>query len=50
MASRGAAGSLLSQAATFNEEGTQKLVPHYDKCFNNGGKYVEKYFKAWRIR
>ena len=24
------------------EEGTQKLVPRYDKCLNNGGKYVEK--------
>jgi len=24
------------------EEGIQKLVPHYNKCLNNGGKYVEK--------
>ena len=30
------------QAATFYEEGIQKLVPRYDKCLNNGGKYVEK--------
>ena len=29
------------QAATFYEEGIQKLVPHYDKCLN-GGNYVEK--------
>jgi histone-lysine N-methyltransferase SETMAR len=28
---------LSSQAATFYEEGIQKLVPHYDKCLNNGG-------------
>ena len=26
----------------FYEEGTQKLVPRYDKCLNNGGEYVEK--------
>ena len=30
------------QAATFYQEGTQKLVPRYDKCLNNGGEYVEK--------
>jgi hypothetical protein len=29
------------QAAAFYEEGTQKLVPRYDKCPNNGGEYVE---------
>jgi hypothetical protein len=33
---------LTSQAATFYEEGIQKLVPRYDKCLNNGGEYVEK--------
>ena len=33
---------LSSQAATFYEEATQKLVPRYDKCLNNGGNYVEK--------
>ena len=33
---------LTSQAATFYEEGIQKLVPHYDKCLNNGSEYVEK--------
>jgi len=33
---------LTSQVATFYEEGIQKLVPHYAKCFNNGGEYVEK--------
>ena len=33
---------LTSQVAAFYEEGIQKLVPHYDKCLNNGGKYVEK--------
>ena len=32
---------LTSQAAAFYE-GIQKLVPRYDKCLNNGGKYVEK--------
>jgi hypothetical protein len=31
-----------SQAATFYEEGIQKLVPRCDKCLNNGGSYVEK--------
>ena len=30
------------QAATFYQKGTQKLVPRYDKCLNNGGEYVEK--------
>jgi len=33
---------LTSQVAAFCEEGIQKLVPHYDKCLNNGGKYMEK--------
>ena len=33
---------LTSQAAAFYEEGTQKLVPRYDKCLNNCGEYVEK--------
>jgi hypothetical protein len=31
-----------SQAASFYDAGIQKLVPHYDKCLNNGGNYVEK--------
>jgi len=30
------------QAATFYEEGIQKLVLCYDTCLNNGGEYVEK--------
>jgi hypothetical protein len=30
------------QAASFYDAGIQKLVPCYDKCLNNGGKYVEK--------
>jgi [histone H3]-lysine36 N-dimethyltransferase SETMAR len=33
---------LSSQAATFFEEGLDKLVSRYDKCLNNGGNYVEK--------
>jgi hypothetical protein len=33
---------LSSQAATFYDEGIQKLVSCYDKCLNNGGNYVEK--------
>jgi hypothetical protein len=33
---------LSSQAATFYDEGIQKLVSRYDKCLNNGGNYVEK--------
>ena len=37
------------QAATFYQEGTQKLVPRYDKCLNNGGEYVEKQFEECRI-
>jgi hypothetical protein len=49
MTSRAAAGRLWSQAAIFNQKGIQKLVPRYDKCLNNGGKYVEKLFKVWRI-
>jgi hypothetical protein len=31
-----------SQAASFYDEGIQKLVHCYDKCLNNGGNYVEK--------
>jgi hypothetical protein len=30
-----------SQAASFYNVGIQKLVPRYNKCLNNGGKYVE---------
>jgi len=33
----------------FYEEGIQKLVPLYDKCLNNGGKYVEEQFEEYRI-
>jgi len=31
-----------SQAASFYDEGIQKLVQRYDKCLNNGGNYVKK--------
>jgi hypothetical protein len=31
-----------SQVAAFYDEGIQKLVQRYDKCFNNDGNYVEK--------
>ena len=31
-----------SQAASFYDEGIHKLAQRYDKCLNNGGKYVEK--------
>jgi len=31
-----------SQAASFYDEGIQKLVQRYDKCLNNGGNYIEK--------
>ena len=30
-----------TQAATFYEEGIQKLVPRYDRCLQNFGNYVE---------
>jgi len=30
-----------SQAASFYNEGIQKLAQHYDKCLNNGGSYVK---------
>jgi hypothetical protein len=33
---------LSSQAAMFYEEEIWKLMPHYDKCLNNSGDYVEK--------
>jgi len=33
---------LILQVAAFYEEGIQKLVPRYDKCLNNGSKYVER--------
>ncbi|GFS77895.1 uncharacterized protein TNCV_2027831 [Trichonephila clavipes] len=32
---------LKTQAATFNEEGIEKLVPRYDTCLQNLGSYVE---------
>jgi hypothetical protein len=35
-------GWVNMQAAAFYDEGTQKLVPHYDQCFNSGSDYVEK--------
>ena len=31
-----------SQAASFYDEGIQKLLQRYDKCLNNGGNHVEK--------
>ena len=31
-----------SQAASFCDEGVQKLVQRHDKCLKNGGNYVEK--------
>ncbi|GBN39385.1 hypothetical protein AVEN_99622-1 [Araneus ventricosus] len=33
---------LSSLAASYFEEGIDKLVSCYDKCLNNGGNYVEK--------
>jgi hypothetical protein len=42
MRSRGASCLVLSQAATFYEEGVQKLVPRYYECLNNSKNYVEK--------
>jgi hypothetical protein len=30
------------QAASFFDTGMQKLVPHCDKCLNNGGNYAKK--------
>jgi hypothetical protein len=30
-----------SQAASFYDEGIQKLVRRYDKCLNDRGNYVE---------
>ena len=33
---------LKTQAATFYEEGMQKLVPRYDKCLQNFRSYVGK--------
>ncbi|GFV77144.1 alpha-tocopherol transfer protein-like [Trichonephila clavipes] len=34
--------SLKTQAATFYEEGIEKLVPRYDTCLQNFGSYVER--------
>jgi histone-lysine N-methyltransferase SETMAR len=31
-----------SQAASFYNEGINRLVQHYDKCLNNGGNHVKK--------
>ncbi|GFV63688.1 histone-lysine N-methyltransferase SETMAR [Trichonephila clavipes] len=33
---------LKTQAATFYEEGIEKLVPRYDTCMQNFGSYVER--------
>ncbi|GFS97145.1 histone-lysine N-methyltransferase SETMAR [Trichonephila clavipes] len=33
---------LKTQAATFYEEGIEKLVPRYDTCLQNFGSYVER--------
>ena len=33
---------LKSQAATFYDDGINKLVDRYDKCLNLNGDYVEK--------
>ncbi|GBN27522.1 Histone-lysine N-methyltransferase SETMAR [Araneus ventricosus] len=41
-AQNGAQQWLSSLAASFIEEGTDKLVSRYDKCLDNGGNYVEK--------
>jgi histone-lysine N-methyltransferase SETMAR len=30
------------RVASFYNAGIQKLVPHYNKCLNNDGNYVEK--------
>jgi hypothetical protein len=35
-----------SQAASFYDAGTEKLVPRYDRCLKNGGNYVEKLRRA----
>ncbi|GFW97043.1 histone-lysine N-methyltransferase SETMAR [Trichonephila clavipes] len=35
---------LKTQAATFYEEGIEKLVPRYDTCLQNFGSYVERFF------
>jgi hypothetical protein len=40
---------LSSQAADFFDTGIQKLISRYDKCFNSGGDYVEKWLKYVRI-
>ena len=32
----------LGRRRPHSEEALQKLVPHYDKCLNNGSEYVEK--------
>ncbi|GFY19460.1 putative transposable element [Trichonephila clavipes] len=37
---------LSNQAASFFDDGIQKLVPRYDKCLNSNGNYVEK-FVEW---
>jgi hypothetical protein len=39
---------LASQAASFYDEGIQKLVQSYDKCFNNGGNYVKSSVRCVR--
>ncbi|GBN25813.1 Mariner Mos1 transposase [Araneus ventricosus] len=41
-AKNGVQQCLSSLAASYFEEGIDKLVSRYDKCLNNGGNYVEK--------
>ncbi|PRD29767.1 UNVERIFIED_CONTAM: hypothetical protein NCL1_28426 [Trichonephila clavipes] len=37
---------LKTQAATFYEEGIEKLVPRYDTCLQYFGSYVERWERA----
>jgi hypothetical protein len=40
---------IVCLVAEFYEQGIQNLVPHYDKCLNMGGAYVEKRSMVYRI-
>jgi hypothetical protein len=33
---------VCSAGSIFYDAGIQKLAPRYDKCLNNGVKYIEK--------
>lgn len=40
---------MTPQVVLFHEESNFKLTTQYDKCPNNSGNYVEKWFKVYKL-